>query len=648
MVNKSPPSENKLQANRFQPTISTGEKSSDSKKGTGTRRQVPNTRTRAGTLYQASGTDVATFKKLQAIIVPLIMEWATTAAARTHKFYKLWETYWKAAIDQNTTFTVIKRVINVTTLRQYYEHIIQCPAVFTTMDINYDEDDNKIHFRLRLQAQEPEKNRQPVPQVAMAKKHSHEDTFVVTAADPTSILPFNHAIFATIRDWAQEPLSGIHSFYQTWTKWQALITETTPFSDIQQILGVRDLQDYATIVKQCPSIEWTFEIKWDPATESILWNFRDEPITPQYRKIAPKETSVPAPADITTTEAEIVQHQGTYQQTADAVDIVDSTSPVEMAVIMKLTQQSSISTKATPTDSNDEIATELMLDIEEEDDPSTGKTFKNRFIHRFLDTYNAKMGAFGNYIKMTQENVTHQCNKIDTQLQVYDQKLKDFTSLFNDVMNNAHKEVQEMDAKVSFFNTTMDQRVDTAASRISQACTYYTLQMNKLTATKIEEFQQEIQQDLHEAVQSSIDNHLAPLFDEQTETIEQHGESLLTTLDAQAQKHTATMEKYVQNMKDNVDKSTSAESTVRNTATRWKHVTTSPVNQTPPTEPIVSITPLNATVGDKTLPHLFWIMQQRINRTIHSAAQRFTDPFHEPLQVTRRGSSRPKTISTPH
>jgi len=177
MVSKLPPSnsEQKPPATKFQPAISTGEKSSDSKRDTGTRRQVPNTRTRAGTLYQASGTDVATFKKLQVLIIPIIMEWAKTEPARTHKFHKLWESYWNTKIDQNTTLTVIKRILNVTTLRQYYEHIIQCPAILKTMDINYDEDDNKIHFRPRLQAQELQKKQQLVPKVAVAAQQSHED-----------------------------------------------------------------------------------------------------------------------------------------------------------------------------------------------------------------------------------------------------------------------------------------------------------------------------------------------------------------------------------------------------------------------------------------------------------------------------------------
>ena len=101
MANKSPPSEKekKPQATTFKTTISTGERSSDSKKDVGTRRQVPNTRTRAGTLYQASGTDVATFKKLQATIVPIITEWAATATASTHKYHKIWLASWKTAID---------------------------------------------------------------------------------------------------------------------------------------------------------------------------------------------------------------------------------------------------------------------------------------------------------------------------------------------------------------------------------------------------------------------------------------------------------------------------------------------------------------------------------------------------------------------
>jgi hypothetical protein len=181
------------------------------------------------------------------------------------------------------------------------------------MDINYDEDDNKIHFRLRLQAQEMQKQNKSVSKPAVAAQQSHEDVFVVNLIDPTTITPFNHAIFAAIRDWAQQPLSGIRSFYQTWTKWQAhMITETTLFNEIQQVLGIKNLQEYAMTVKQCPAVEWIFDITWDPVNESIVWKFRDEPLTPQYQKKTSMEKPVPKNAAINTTEEETLQQLAEY------------------------------------------------------------------------------------------------------------------------------------------------------------------------------------------------------------------------------------------------------------------------------------------------------------------------------------------------
>ena len=104
------------------------------------------------------------------------------------------------------------------------------------------------------------------------------------------------------------------------------------------------------------------------------------------------------------------------------------------------------------------------------------------------------MGAFGNYIKTNQETVTAKYDAMnDKLLDDMAHQLSVITSLFQKVMDNAHKETQEMDAKISFFNITMDQPVNTAPSRISQACTYYQLQINKFTTQKVEEFKQEIQ-----------------------------------------------------------------------------------------------------------------------------------------------------------
>ena len=133
-------------------------------------------------------------------------------------------------------------------------------------------------------------------------------------------------------------------------------------------------------VKQCPAVEWIFDITWDPVNESIVWKYRDEPLTPQYRKKAAMEKPIPENAAINTTDAETLQQLEEYQQYSNTADILDSGSPIEQAVIMHLTQPSLISLKNTPTVTTDDIAAELMLDIEEEEDLSTNKSFKNRFI----------------------------------------------------------------------------------------------------------------------------------------------------------------------------------------------------------------------------------------------------------------------------
>ena len=91
-----------------------------------------------------------------------------------------------------------------------------------------------------------------------------------------------------------------------------------------------------------------------------------------------------------------------------------------------------------------------------------------------------------------------------------------------------------MDTKVSYFNTFLDQRINTAVSRVSQQVTHYQLQLTKWTKEQFEKFQNEIQVDIFHAVQTSIDSQLAPLFDQQTEALEQHRESLLAAIETQA------------------------------------------------------------------------------------------------------------------
>ena len=67
-------------------------------------------------------------------------------------------------------------------------------------------------------------------------------------------------------------------------------------------------------------------------------------------------------------------------------------------------------------DIQDGVLAELIMDIEEEDTAEPGHCFRNRFLHRFLDTYNAKMGNFGNYIKSTQQTLTERVNNIEGSL----------------------------------------------------------------------------------------------------------------------------------------------------------------------------------------------------------------------------------------
>jgi hypothetical protein len=427
-------------------SISQGEQSSDSRGTVATSTPVQQPRDSARPDYKVSGTDVKTFKELQATVVPIINHWAQTQEARSNTFHQVWLTSWKSRIYVSTTFSVVKRYLRIKNLKQYHDHIRQCPAIVQNLETEYDSTDQRIRYRPK----------------------------------------------------------------------QVAANETM------------------TSVTTNPPVTTTAEVNTPPNIQEV------------------------------------------YEQVPQELEDIPRTVPD--AVVSRLHSQPEAPTTLQPTQPShdeiqDEVLAELIMDIEEEDAAAPGHRFRNRFLHRFIDTYNAKMGDFGNYIKSTQQHLTERIQNITGSLDSFDAQLTAFDHQYHTTIENANKEVQEMDAKISYFNTILDQRIDTAVSRVSQQVTHYQLQLTKWTKEHYEKFQKEIQVDICNAVQTSIDSQLAPLFDQQTEALEQHGESLLTAIETQAAEGDTKLEARIKQFWNDVDKNATSTNVERNASTRWKHVT---------------------------------------------------------------------------
>jgi hypothetical protein len=364
---------------------------------------------------------------------------------------------------------------------------------------------------------------------------------------------------------------------------------------VKRQLRIKNLKQYHDHIIQCPAILQTLEIQYDTITQRILYH-QTGGTDPADGLAVQLPTATTAPNNIPTHS--ILEE---YEQLHMALRSNEHLETRPEAVVSRV-QSPPASPTMTPAPQMpqpgtiDDVISDLILDIEEEDYAEPGHRYRNRFIHRFLDNYNAKMGDFGNYIKSTQQQLNKRVEVVENTMTFFDTQLANFGTVYQKAVDNAHKQVQEMDAKVSYFNTRMDQRVDTALSRVSQQVTHYQLQLVKWTKEQYERFQNEIQVDLATAVQVSIDSHLAPLFDQQTEALEQHGESLLTAIEAQAADCDNQKENRIKLFWSDV---ASATNTTKNytvdkhVATRWKNATMPQTNETPPTPNTQHHTPRN-------------------------------------------------------
>ena len=75
--------------------ISQGEKSLDSVTAVGTSTPVQTGLAGARPAYKTCGTDVKTFKALQALVVPTINNWANTTEAPSDAFHQIWLKNWR-------------------------------------------------------------------------------------------------------------------------------------------------------------------------------------------------------------------------------------------------------------------------------------------------------------------------------------------------------------------------------------------------------------------------------------------------------------------------------------------------------------------------------------------------------------------------
>lgn len=339
--------------------------------------------------YDIAGTDYSSFRNLQEIICPIISNWSTSPDAKKHKFHQIWLTLWRDNITNTTTWNVIKRKFKFNNFQEYYDMLITCPAIVTQVQMLWNENLNKIAYKLR-------------------------SNFTTSTSTDTPII--------------------------------AAITATIPSTSHEDDL------------------------------------------------------SMPAPVTIPDTMTFTVLTQDPSDSPDQNQDELQSTH----------IQNNATDTKPEPPPENKNLLSDLTLDIEEEETASDG-THKNRFLHHFLDKYNAKMGEFGNQIKTTMQTLNNTVQHINQQFDTLKSQYQTFETYAKTTVHDTKEQLKEMSDKISYYHATQENMLQTYGTRCAQVRTYHETQLNTTLKNTINQ--------LHHEIEPVIINHHAQLDALTTESI---------------------------------------------------------------------------------------------------------------------------------
>jgi hypothetical protein len=109
----------------------------------------------ASTAMKQAGSDNASFKPLQKKVYEIIQAWASQPLSRANKFYSTWTKRWRDQVTERSTLHIVKQKVGITSLLDYYKHIVQCPAIHERLDLHFNHKTNKIVYSEKQSASSP-------------------------------------------------------------------------------------------------------------------------------------------------------------------------------------------------------------------------------------------------------------------------------------------------------------------------------------------------------------------------------------------------------------------------------------------------------------------------------------------------------------
>jgi hypothetical protein len=177
-----------------------------------------------------------------------------------------------------------------------------------------------------------------------------------------------------------------------------------------------------------------------------------------------------------------------------------------------------------------DMSSDLHLDIEDEATENPASSQINRFLHHFRDQYNAKMGVFGHYLATAHQEISSLVSHADNKLNSFKDQLQAFEQNFATTIKDADTKTQNMDARVNYFNDIINQRVDTAGSRIDQFAVHHQNQFVQSVMEVKTQHLNSFSAEIDAAVLDSINEKLQSYITTKISDIEQTGSDMMESL----------------------------------------------------------------------------------------------------------------------
>jgi hypothetical protein len=271
-------------------------------------------------------SDVQSWQIFHRTIYPIIAEWLQSSP-QGHVAYA-WDTALESGLTAVSNWSDVKSFMNITTFRDYYHYVANCPSITRRIKLHLDTTSGVIHYRI-LEVQPQAVTPQVCNQVVSTgndiceldlpslqgpnpcdREHKIKPETVPPDENPklpsTKIVPVSEnqiihadqdddfpllhsAVFHAIDLWSHQTESKQHQLYPKWVEAKLKqLSPTSTWSETCNILKISTYEDYIAFVLDCPFIDKTMEISWDPNIGKLNYSIKQPPssdeINSQYQK----------------------------------------------------------------------------------------------------------------------------------------------------------------------------------------------------------------------------------------------------------------------------------------------------------------------------------------------------------------------------